>query len=84
MHRYGYAQGGYDAFHPIVDILWIVILVALIAGLARWMIRDGRRGMWMRMQDMHHNAPLELLKERYAKGKIDKAEFDQKKKDLTS
>jgi len=56
-------------------IIGLVLLVILI-GLAIWgvvtLIRHSRRG----------NGALALARERYARGEIDKEQFDQLKKDL--
>jgi len=57
-------------------VFWVLLIVFIV-----WLVREisGKNS---------HSSPnsnaLEILKERYAKGEIDKTEFDQKKKDLTS
>jgi putative membrane protein len=75
------AQGGAGVFAFIFGLLFFIILVALAVILVRFAIRGGRRGMW-RHHMMQHGSSMETLKERYAKGEIEKPEFEQKKKDL--
>ena len=56
------------------------LLVALIVAdifLVRW-LSTGNRGR----EPLREESPLEILKKRYAKGEIDKQEFEEKKKDL--
>jgi len=56
-------------------VFWIIIIgvvVALILLLARQ----------SRQTPTHRPAPLDILKERYAKGEIDRKEFEGKRKDL--
>ena len=56
-------------------IFWILIVVALV-----WFVTFvTRRGG---SPPGNENTALEILKERYAKGEIDREEFEQKKKDL--
>ena len=55
-------------------IFWGFILVALIF-LVRWLVGVTRT-------PKTEESALEILKKRYARGKIDKEEFEQKKKDL--
>lgn len=65
--------GGYGLFGGIfMLIFWILVIVGIV--LLVKMLFGG-----------HHdreNKPLDILKERYAKGEISKEEFEQKKKDL--
>jgi putative membrane protein len=59
-------------------IFWVLVIVGLVF-LIKWLVQttsSGKTG-----ERMGSNA-IEILKERYARGEIDKAEFDAKKKDL--
>jgi len=61
-------------------IFWALIIVGLVF-LIRWFIHSSKD-----MSGIHHgyssSRALDILKERYARGEIDKEEFEQKKKDL--
>jgi putative membrane protein len=57
---------------------WIIGLIILIAAI--WLIIKSIQQN-KASADTHRSA-LDILKERYAKGEIDKNEFEEKKKDL--
>jgi putative membrane protein len=54
-------------------VFWGLIIAGLIVGL-RWLIGQGR--------PMGRDEALEILRQRYARGEIDKQEFDARKRDL--
>ena len=68
--------GDHWMFGGFFWIFWIGILVGLFF-LIKWLVRQSRQGGISTGEDA-----LEILKKRYAKGEIDKEEFEQKKKDL--
>lgn len=59
-------------------IFWIAIIVGIFF-LVKWIVMQSKTG-----EQKGEESPLEILKKRYARGEIDKEEFEQKKKDLLS
>ena len=74
MMGWGY---GYGLLHMII---WLVILVAIVAGVV-WLVRAAAQ------PGAHHfsarpSPGLQLLDERYARGEINREEYLQKKQDI--
>lgn len=68
-------------FGPIFMILVFAIVIALAVLLVRWL-----GGPWQGSQPPRHGqpdrTPLDILKERYARGEIDKEEFEERRRVL--
>jgi len=72
-------MGGFG-FMWLMPVFWLVIL-----GLIIWAIvaAVGRTGESRGQGSPGTDSALEILKQRYARGEINKEEYEQKKKDLT-
>jgi putative membrane protein len=78
-------EWGWHPMHPmwgmwglgmllVMLTFWVLVLVALVAGV-RWLMHQGRAS--------RSDPALEILRQRYARGEINKDEFDAKKRDLS-
>ncbi|MGE5219774.1 MAG: SHOCT domain-containing protein [Chloroflexota bacterium] len=54
-------------------VFWALVIVAVVFGM-RWLVGQGK--------ETRSNSALEILRQRYAHGEINKEEFESKKKDL--
>ena len=55
-------------------LFWVLIIAGLILGV-RWLMSD--------QKERRGDSAMEILRQRYARGEINKEEFDAKKKDLS-
>lgn len=76
MH-YGYMV--HDGFGGIFMIFWWILIVGGIVILIKCLTAHAPR----ERPHNNSNTALDLVKSRYAKGEIDKKEFEEKKKDLS-
>ncbi len=81
MYGYGF-EGGWLG-HTLFGGLFMIIIWVAVIFFVVWLIREAS-GSDRRHDERRSDGttPLEILKERYAKGEIDKKEFDEKKRDL--
>jgi putative membrane protein len=77
MHWYHDMMGWGGGFGMI--FFWIVLIVIIVI-MVRLLFTKTNKTNEERTE--HKETPLEILKRRYASGEIDKAEFEEKKKDL--
>ena len=70
--------GGWGFFGMVHIVLWWLLLVLGIVVLAKWLF--GGAGSRSAPEDR----ALSVLRERYARGEIDKEEFDKRKRDLAT
>jgi len=71
-HMMGYGYGG--------GFMWLIVLV--LVGVVIYFLVQASKSK--RSDGSIIETPLDILKKRYAKGEIDKEEFDRRKKDLKS
>ena len=62
-----------------------IILIILVVGLAAWLLvqhRETSQGTTPVISEAKYETPLEILSKRYARGEIDRTEFEARKRDL--
>jgi putative membrane protein len=55
-------------------VFWVLVIVSMVLGV-RWLVTQGR--------ESRSDTALEILRQRYARGEINKEEFEAKKRDLS-
>lgn len=62
---------------PPMMLLFLAVFVALVVLLIRWLGTSGAS-----REARERNTPVNILKERFARGEIDKTEFDERRRVL--
>jgi len=79
----GYGQhmwnGGWHGWFmgPLMMIVFIIVAVVAVLVLVRWLGSSGQSGHY---PTAHGRTPLDILQERFAKGEIDREEYEEKRR----
>jgi putative membrane protein len=76
MMGWGYGTGWFGSI--LMVAFWVAVIVGIIF-LIRWLVLSTRGGV---SASRSEDSALEILKRRYARGEINKEEFEEKRKDL--
>ena len=74
-YGYGHMMGGGWILGPVMMILFIAVIVAVVVLVVRWLGGTGGAGG-------RPKAALDILEERFARGEIDKDEFEARRQAL--
>jgi putative membrane protein len=77
MYDWGSYGGWGMGFGMVFMLLFWVLIILGVAALIRWLMTQSSPGRGSR-----DKTPLEIVQERYARGEIDREEYEQKKRDL--
>jgi putative membrane protein len=78
-----YYNGFYEPFHFLFSVISWILIIFLVLWVVRTFRRDGRHHMHLRGPGgIFHDAGMDILRERFAKGEISKEEYEEKKKVL--
>ena len=73
MHPMWWGAWGFGMMIMMV-IFWGLLIVGVVVGI-RWLVGQGK--------EPRSDSAMEILRQRYARGEINKEEFEARKKDLT-
>ena len=73
MHPMMWGAWGFGMMLMMI-LFWGLVIAGIVMGI-RWLMREG--------QERRSDSALEILRQRYARGEINKEEFEAKKKDLS-
>ena len=79
MHYHGY---GYSPVFGLFSVLGHILLVVAIIWFIVMIFRGPRMGRMRRWHMWHSHSALSILNERFAKGEINKEEYEERKKVL--
>lgn len=74
MHPMMWGAWGFGMMFMMV-LFWALVIVGIVL-LVRWLLGQGR--------ESRTDSALEILRQRYARGEINREEFETKKRDLSS
>ncbi len=82
-HPYGWHGGGdwgHMMFGPVMMLVFVAVLIVVVVLTVRWL---GGAGRGAAAQPLSGKTPIDILEERYARGEIDKDEFEERRRVLS-
>lgn len=78
--NFGYGMGFGSGYGMGIGGIIMILIVLGFVGLTVYLITEAARAKGTK--PAHHESPIDIIKERYARGEITKQEFDRLRNDL--